>query len=159
MPNRILELIKRTAKTPETPAGDPESTPEESAAQDVTEAGSGDSAPADPGEEEIARLKNDVALLLELFPKLKADAVPQEVWDRVREGDSLSAAYCLWLVKTVKEKKRIGEVNEKNRAASLPKLDTGSDEGFFTREAVKRMSQEQIRKNLDSILRSMDSWN
>ena len=55
------------------------------------------------GPEDPDKLKEDINELLALFPKLKAEAVPDEVWDRVREGDSLCAAYCLWVVKQAKE--------------------------------------------------------
>ena len=151
MAGKIFEIFKKTAASPqETEAADE---------AQIIEALSGDGAEKPENKDDVARRREDVELLLTLFPKLNASAVPDEVWDRVKEGDSLSASYCLWLVKTVKEKKRIDGVNEKNRLAAMPQVsDDKSREGFFTRETVKNMSREQIRKNLDGILRSMDSW-
>ena len=111
--------------------------------------------PAEDGD----KLRADVSELLELFPKLKAKAIPDEVWDRVREGDSLCAAYCLWTVKNAKEQLRIRDVNDKTaRTAPPPVSDKGEGEAFFSRETVKNMSPEQVRKNFKAILDSMDRW-
>ena len=105
------------------------------------------------------KLKKDIAELLELFPKLKADAIPEEVWERVSEGDSLCAAYCLWMVKRAKEQSRIRSVNDKAAKAAPPqRSDKGEGKEYFTRESVKNMSPEQVRKHLGAILNSMDSW-
>ncbi len=105
------------------------------------------------------KLKKDIAELLELFPKLKADAVPEEVWERVSEGDSLCAAYCLWMVKRAKEQSHIRSVNDKVSQSAPPQVsDKGAQKEYFTRETVKNMSPEQIRKHLSAILNSMDSW-
>ncbi len=109
--------------------------------------------------EDSDKLKQDINELLELFPKLKANAVPDEVWDRVREGDSLCAAYCLWVVKNAKEQLRIRDVNDKrSHAAPPPVADKGEGEEFFTRDTVKNMSPQQVRKNFKAILNSMDRW-
>lgn len=105
------------------------------------------------------KLKKDISELLELFPKLKADAVPEEVWERVSQGDSLCAAYCLWMVKRAKEQSHIRSVNDKVSQAAPPQVsDKGAQKEFFTRETVKNMSPEQVRKHLGAILNSMDSW-
>ena len=153
MANKLVEMFRKNAavrQENEEPVGAEEA--KAGAAQDAQEQPEAEA-------DERTKLKEDVKLLLSLFPKLNVSAVPDEVWDKVRDGDSLSAAYCLWLVRTVKEKKRIDELNSKNRLASLPPVnDDSKREGFFTRETVKNMSREQIRKNLDGILRSMDSW-
>lgn len=111
-------------------------------------------------EDEAAdRLKLQVNELLEMFPKLKAEAIPAEVWDRVIEGDSICAAYCLWLVKSLKEKSRIDTVNDKNKRSAPPKVTVHKGkEDYFSADTVKKMSSAQIRDNLDAILRSMDSW-
>lgn len=151
MATKIFDRFRKTAASPQ----EGETAAEEQIREEVSA--------EEPEREDIkddgARRREDVELLLSLFPKLNASAVPDEVWDRVREGDSLSAAYCLWLVKTVKEKKRIDGVNSRNAHAALPPVSDDSErEGFFTRDTVRNMSREQIRKNLDRILKSMDSW-
>lgn len=105
------------------------------------------------------KMKQDVSQLLSLFPKLKAEAIPQQVWERVQQGDSLCAAYCLWLVTRVKEQVHIRAVNEKVNRLAPPRLaDPGQQSHYFTRDAVKNMSSQQIRENLNEILQSMDSW-
>ena len=111
------------------------------------------------GKDESERLKLQVNELLEMFPKLNAEAIPAEVWERVLDGDSVCAAYCLWLVKSLKEKSRIDAVNDKNKKTAPPKItQSKGKEDYFSAETVKKMSSDQIRNNLDAILRSMDSW-
>ena len=152
MSKKILELFagkERSAQEPQ-PQAQPEplSAPESAPAEE--------SAPAQDWQE---KMKQDVSQLLSLFPKLKAEAIPQQVWDRVQQGDSLSAAYCLWLVSRVKEQVHIKAVNDKVNHLAPPRLaDSGQQSHFFTRDAVKNMSSQQIRDNLNEILQSMDSW-
>ena len=50
------------------------------------------------------------------------------------------------------------EVNAANAAASTGKVsDDGQGAAFFTAADVRAMSREQVRRNLDKILKSMES--
>ena len=145
MSKKILELFSKSSSPKEEKGGEAVPEKQEAASEEAM------------GAEQ--KLKKDIAELLELFPKLKADAVPEEVWERVSEGDSLCAAYCLWVVKRAKEQTRIRSVNDKAAKAAPPQLsDKGESKEYFTRETVKNMSPEQVRKHLGAILNSMDRW-
>lgn len=141
---KILELFNKSAPQEQADKGE-EHKKEQELSQELP--------PSSPD-----KLKEDINELLELFPKLKAEAVPEEVWDRVREGDSLCAAYCLWVVKKAKEQLHIRDVNEKRSQAAPPPVADKGEEEFFTRETVKNMSPQQVRKHFNAILNSMDRW-
>ncbi len=38
----------------------------------------------------------EIAELVELFPQVKPEELPQAVWQEVQKGRNLSLAYCLW---------------------------------------------------------------
>ena len=123
----------------------------EEKAQPVQE--DGDSAPEDLMEE-------DIELFRSLFPDVKGDEIPQEVWDCVEKGESLSAAYALFAVKQYREEERVSRINEENGKKAPPPIEGGTAEGdYFSPEAVKNMSRSEIRKNYDKILSSMEKWN
>ena len=59
----------------------------------VSEAGE-DAALRAPSAKE--KMKADIALLKELFPALSAEEIPDEVWESVKNGESLAASYALY---------------------------------------------------------------
>lgn len=40
--------------------------------------------------------RKQVNKLMDCFPALKAEEIPQTVWQRVRQGQDLALAYCMW---------------------------------------------------------------
>ena len=105
-------------------------------------------------------MEEDIALFRSLFPDVKGDEIPQEVWDRVESGESLSASYALYAVKQYREEERVSKINEENGKKAPPPIEGGSAEGdYFSPEAVKNMSRSEIRKHYDKILTSMEKWN
>lgn len=104
--------------------------------------------------------EEDVALFHDLFPDVKADDIPQEVWDRVESGESLAAAFSLYRMQQQKEEERIAKVNRENEEKAPPKIrHDGKEFTYFSPEAVKAMTQSEIKKNYDAILASMEKWN
>ena len=66
-------------------------------------------------------MEEDIDLFRTLFPEVKGEDIPQEVWDRVEQGESLAASYALFAVKKYREEERIGRINEENqKKAPLP---------------------------------------
>lgn len=105
-------------------------------------------------------MEEDIALFRSLFPDVKGEEIPQEVWDRVEAGESLAASYALFAVQKYREEERISRVNEENGKKAPPPVEGGSAEGdYFSPEAVKNMSRSEIRKHYDKILSSMEKWN
>lgn len=105
-------------------------------------------------------MEEDIALFRSLFPDVKGEQIPQEVWDRVEAGESLAASYALFAVQKFREEEKISRINEENGKKAPPPVEGGSAEGdYFSPEAVKNMSRSEIRKHYDKILSSMEKWN
>ena len=129
----------------------------ESEAEDKKEP---EEAPEEKADPETIDVKSDVERLRKIFPSLKADDIPDEVWERVEKGESLSGAYALWFLEGMKEKAKIDLVNRENSRKAPPRIKhDGADDGYFSPEEVRKMTQAQVRKNYDAIIRSMDRWN
>ena len=106
------------------------------------------------------KMHEDVALFRSLFPDVKGEDIPQEVWDAVEEGESLSASYALYAVKTYREEERIRKVNEENGKKAAPRIHSEAGDGeYFSPEAVKSMTREEVKRNYNKILSSMEKWN
>ena len=129
----------------------------------LPEAGSpaeAEQAPAANAPEGQDRLASDVALFHELFPEVKAQEIPGEVWDKVEAGESLAGAYAVYFVKALRDRERIERVNAENEKAAPPRVrHDGTDGSYFSPDAVRAMTREEVRKNYREILRSMDHWN
>ena len=119
---------------------------------------SNEKTPETVSEEE--RIVADIETLRALFPELTPEHIPEEVWKKVSEGESLAASYALFYLKEQKEKERIETHNRENEEKALGKIrqDKASEE-YYSPETVRKMSQKEVRKNYDAILRSMDRWN
>ncbi len=105
-------------------------------------------------------MEEDIALFRSLFPEVKGEDIPQEVWDRVEAGESLAASYALFAVRKFREEEKISRINEENGKKAPPPVEGGSADGdYFSPEAVKNMSRSEIRKHYDKILSSMEKWN
>lgn len=106
------------------------------------------------------KMESDIALFHELFPEVKGEEIPEEVWERVEAGESLAASYALHVIKNMREEESIRKVNEENEKKAPPRIrHDGGEDAYFSPEAVKAMSRSEIKKNYDAILRSMEKWN
>ncbi|MBQ3866608.1 MAG: hypothetical protein II776_06870 [Clostridia bacterium] len=131
----------------------------EAAAAEAPVPAEGENAAAS-GEEPEEKLSRDVAAFHELFPDVKADAIPREVWEEVEKGAALTAAYAVHFVREMREKERIARISAENEKAAPPRVrHDGTDGDYFSPEAVRAMSRQEVRKHYSEILRSMDHWN
>ncbi len=106
------------------------------------------------------KIRADIQTLRELFPALKSEDIPEEVWQQVQNGESLSCAYALHFLKDLKEQERIQKHNEETQKKAPPRVRQNAEaENYFSAEAVRAMSPEEVRKHYAAILKSMDSWN
>lgn len=103
-------------------------------------------------------LEKELELLLSIFPELKADEIPDEVFEGCDNGKGLAAQYALWYVRAQKEKEETEKTNEKNAISAPPEVTAADEEVFFTPEAVKAMSDKDIRRNYKAIMKSMEKW-
>ena len=110
-------------------------------------------------ENDASFVKEDIKRLREVFPDIKQEDIPDEVWQSVEKGESLSGAYALHFVKQLKAKADIERINELNGKKAPPKIKhDGGDETFFSPEEVRSMTEAQVRKHYNAILASMDKW-
>lgn len=104
--------------------------------------------------------EQDIALFHQLFPEVKAEDIPQEVWDRVEKGESLAASFSLHQMQKQREAEHIDKVNRENEEKAPPKIrHDGKEFTYFSPEAVRAMSRSEVKKNYDAILASMEKWN
>ena len=108
----------------------------------------------------FSKMKEDISLFHSLFPNVDADEIPQEVWERVEKGESLSASFALYAFMQKKEAEHIQKINEENEKKAPPKIKSdGAESDYFSPEAVKSMSRSEIKKHYNKILSSMEKWN
>ena len=112
--------------------------------------------------EEEARLREDVASFRGLFPEVKPEEIPEEVWAEVAEGMDLKHAYALYAFTGQKSGGHAEEVNRETASraegAAAFAAGDGSTEPSFTPEQVEKMTPKDVAKNYKSILQSFRSW-
>ncbi|MGM9631591.1 MAG: hypothetical protein ACI3XL_00660 [Eubacteriales bacterium] len=105
------------------------------------------------------RMRNELSEFSEYFPQVELSEIPDEIWEKVKKGDSLSSAYALHLRKKELAEQRADDFNKKNRRMSTGSLQNGEGEKYFSPSEVRRMTQKQVRQNYDEIVESMRHWN
>lgn len=135
---------------------------------------------AESGEAELERLREEIRTLneriaekqaqtekisaelgafAEYFPDVELKSIPEEVWDEVKSGNSLSAAYALYTHKTRQSEKIMREQNEKNAYFSAGRVGKNTANEYFTPDDVKKMSGSEVKANYSKIIASMKKWN
>ena len=95
----------------------------------------------------------------ELFPDIAVRSIPDEVWDSVKQGNTLAAAYSIYERRITEAARRIELINAKNaqKAAGVAGKDLTQE--FFSADDVRKMSPNEVRANYAKIRRSMEKWN
>lgn len=123
-------------------------------------------------ESELAALKADVekeraqnsrmlaeyAEFSELFPDVSPDKIDDLVWESVKNGVPLAAAYALYDKKRSAEKRSAEAVNEKNSASAAGSVKGAGGDEYFSPAEVRAMSRGEVRANFDKIMSSMKKW-
>jgi hypothetical protein len=94
----------------------------------------------------------------ELYPDLSEDDIPDAVWDSVRGGLPLEAAYALYERREVLRRADAETVNRKNAMGAWGRADDGADRSFSPDE-VRAMTPQEVRDNYARIIQSMKHWN
>ena len=105
------------------------------------------------------RMNVEFTKFYEYFPDFNLEQVPDEIWDKVKKGASLSAEFSLYLRKIESEKKMVGDINKKNRQMSAGAIGMSEGEKYYSPSEVKRMSPSQVKAHYDDIIESMRHWN
>lgn len=68
------------------------------------------------------RDEGEVRRFVRAFPEVRGEDIPREVWERVREGESLTEAFLGWETRRLREEnerlRRAGDQRERNAARS-----------------------------------------
>ena len=94
----------------------------------------------------------------ELFPTISLGSIPDEVWENVRQGNSLAAAYSVYERRIYEAKRRIDEINVQNAKSSAGAVGKDANQEFFSADDVRKMSPSEVRANYAKIRRSMEKW-
>lgn len=112
-------------------------------------------------EEERAtmRMNAELSEFEEYFPEVKLASIPDEIWEKVKGGASLSASFALFKRREELKNKKISDLNTKNRKMSAGSIAGGEGEKYFSPSEVKKMTPAQVKSNYDRIIESMRHWN
>ena len=105
------------------------------------------------------RISEQLNEFSELFPNIAPSAVPAEVWESVKNGNSLAAAYAVYEKRTTEAARRIEQINAKNAGNSAGAAGKNSSEEFFSADEVRKMSAAEVKVNYSKIIDSMSHWN
>ncbi|NCB09953.1 MAG: hypothetical protein EOM73_17585 [Bacteroidia bacterium] len=94
------------------------------------------------------------------FPGVSPEEVPEQVWNEVKNGVSLSHAYALWKLKGVNSTDAVNaeELNAANTSRALPVENDRSEPLAYTMEDVEKMPSSAVKGNYKKILNSMKKW-
>ncbi len=107
---------------------------------------------------ELERMSHEIGEFSTLFPDTPISTLPDSVWESVRAGTPLAAAYALYEKKAAMRRADAERVNEKNGRISTGSVVSGTREAFFSPDEVRAMSREEIKANYSKILDSMKRW-
>ena len=105
------------------------------------------------------RMERELEEFSEYFPEVRAEKIPEEIWERVKGGESLAASYALFIRKGELERSRISDFNKKNRKMSSGSLVSDEGEKYYSPSEVRKMTPAEVRQNYDVIIESMRHWN
>lgn len=109
--------------------------------------------------ERTKRLEAELLDFTEVFPEQDIRTIPDEVWQDVRKGNSLAAAFALFERKKANVQARATEVNQTNAYRSSGRAGSDTANEFFSPDDVRAMSQSEVRANYSKIIESMKKWN
>ncbi len=99
----------------------------------------------------------EYAEFCDLYPNKSPDDLPDEVWESVRNGIPLSAAFALAERRRTRTEEKARNLNLENRQRSAGALGRGTS-GYLSADEVRAMSQAEVRANYQTILLSMQKW-
>jgi hypothetical protein len=107
-------------------------------------------------QEAVAKQINEFS---ELFPDISVKSIPDEVWENVKQGNSLAAAYSVYERRITEAARRIEQINAQNAKKSAGAVGKDLNQEFFSADDVRKMSPNEVRANYAKIRRSMEKWN
>ena len=109
-------------------------------------------------EAQNSRMLSEYEEFSELFPNVGLETLSDGVWESVKRGVPLAAAYALYDRKNEISALRARNANEKNRVSSAGAVTGGGGEEYYSPEEVRAMSKDEVSANFDKIMASMKKW-
>lgn len=101
------------------------------------------------------------AEFLQMYPDVKPEQIPAEVWQLVNQGHRLASAYAIHENKLLKQQQQTQQANLKNAEGSTGSAKTqGKTGGYISRDQfdANKSNQNWVMKNLDLIEESRKHW-
>lgn len=107
---------------------------------------------------EDARVREEYNEFQRLYPEVRLQVLPDEVWEDISKKVPLAAAYALAERRHLMRRQNAERVNLQNEQRSAGSV-KGSENSYYTPAEVRSMSQAEVRKNYSKIIESMKKWN
>ena len=107
---------------------------------------------------EQERMLGEISDLHALFPEADLEEIPESVWESVKKGCSLPAAYALYQRRAQAEAERIAKINSKNASSSPGTAGKNTANEYFSPDEVRKMSSAEVHANYSKIKESMKKW-
>ena len=104
------------------------------------------------------RMTAECAEFSELYPSVPLSSVPDTIWESVKRGVPIAAAYALYEKKDTVARSKAELINNANSLSSSGPIDSPRAEEYFSPAEVKAMSAAEVRANYSTIIRSMSKW-
>ncbi len=105
-----------------------------------------------------ARLDVECAEFSSLYPDVSITSLPDSVWQSVKKGVPISAAYALEVRRAEVKAQKARTVNRDNSQMSSGALGNDNRNDFFSPAEVRAMSAAEVRANYTKIIESMSKW-
>ncbi|MBQ8431388.1 MAG: hypothetical protein IJX28_00740 [Clostridia bacterium] len=92
-----------------------------------------------------------------LYPEVSFATLPDSVWEDVRHGIPLAAAYALAERRRSHTAQSALQSNQQNATRSAGALE-GTQADYFSPAEVRAMNQSEVRANYHKIMQSMQKW-
>ncbi len=93
-----------------------------------------------------------------LYPETPTEAIPDAVWEKVKGGIPLAAAYALYERRQLCARQAAEAAQQRSRARSSGAVEGGTAEMPYTPSEVRAMSPSEVRRNYTAIIASMKRW-
>ena len=107
--------------------------------------------------ESFRRMTDELREFHTLFPEVSLSQIPDEVFDGMYDGIPPAASYALYLKREREKQKEAERINNANRQRSSGSL-VAADADYFSPDEVRAMSQDDVRKNYQKIMQSIQKW-
>lgn len=105
-----------------------------------------------------SRMNSECAEFNLLYPSVSISSLPDSIWESVKNGVPIAAAYALEERRAAVADMKAQSVNAANRQLSSGSIDAPATEEFYTPDEVRAMSPLQVRENYSKIISSMSKW-